>query len=298
MSASDEEIRSAALFAVQRLWRRFGDSVPFVAINDGFVHDKERIPLLSIFEGVYKPPRLEVGALSVRSTLASRYHDERISDDRVWYDYSPRHSRNAWLRENLAYGLDLLYFLQVKAKPGVEYLIFAPVRVIGEDQPRRRFLLDLTPYVLYEATPELLELHRVMERLYGTTEVRTRLFQAHFRKGVLTAYRNRCAICQLGERPILDGAHLIPDREEMGGPRVSNGLALCTLHHRAFDRELIGITPELRVHVFRERLEHADEKPTAILTDFHGTRVSLPRNPVLRPDVELVAQRWETAVSG
>ncbi|MFQ5890723.1 MAG: HNH endonuclease [Gemmatimonadota bacterium] len=81
------------------------------------------------------------------------------------------------------------------------------------------------------------------------------------------------------------------------GGEVSNGLALCTLHHRAFDRELIGITPELRVHVFRERLEHADEKPTAILTDFHGRPVSTPRNPAHHPDRGLVADRWEAARS-
>lgn len=296
---SDLELRNAALFAVQRLWRRFGDGVPYRAIAEGFEHRGERLPFLSPFEGVFRPRQLEVGALSVRSTLGSRYDDERISDDQVWYDYSPHDSRNRWLRESRDMGLDLLYFLQVKQKPGVEYLIFAPIHVMDNDPLRRRLLLDLSPSTAYEGTPEILELHKVMERRYGASEVRTRLFQAHFRKQVLAAYRSRCAICALRERPMLDGAHLVPDREELGEPRVPNGLALCALHHRTLDRDLVGITLELKVHVFEDRLEHAAEAPTvAAITRFHGQRLLLPSDAELQPDRQLVALRWEEAVAG
>lgn len=309
---TDAEIRNGAMVAVQRLWRRYGDAVPWSAIAPGFTVGEQRIPLLSHFEGVHKPAGMRAGVLSVRTTISSRYDDLRVSDDRVWYEYSPHDDRNARLRENLEYRLPLLYFLQVKQRPGVEYLIFTPVDVVEDDQPGRRFLLDLSPSALYEensdldlelirglldAEPVPMELHRVMERRYGVSSTRTRHFQAHFRRAVLAAYGRRCGICAIGETPILDGAHLVPDREELGEPVVSNGLSLCSLHHRAFDRDIVGLTPDFEIHVFHERLEHPDEEEGAILTRFHGAKLRLPSDESLQPDRDLLAWRWEAALA-
>lgn len=107
------------------------------------------------------------------------------------------------------------------------------------------------------------------------------------------------AVCRLGERPGLDGAHLVPDREKLGTPRVANGLALSALHHGTFDRDLIGITPELRVHAFRDRLEHAEQEETvSAIVRFDGKRLRLPFEEAKRPDRELVAWRWEEARAG
>jgi len=308
----DADIRNGAILVVQRLWRRFGDAVPWAAISAGFTVQRERIALLSP-QGVFKPAQMRRGVLSVRTVIGSRYDDTRVSDDRVWYDYSPRDYLNAELRENLRHRLPLLYFLQVKEKPGVEYLIFAPVDVIEDDPARRRFLLDLSPSALYEESAELdpalvrallddepvpTDLHRAMARKYGASTTRTRHFQAHFRRAVLAAYRHRCGVCAIGEKPVLDGAHLVADREELGEPRVSNGLSLCALHHRAFDRDLVGITPDFAVHVFRDRFEHPDEDEGAILTRFDGERLRLPRDEHLHPDRELVDWRWQAALEG
>jgi len=112
---------------------------------------------------------------------------------------------------------------------------------------------------------------------------------------VLSAYGRRCSVCTLRESPLLDGAHLVPDREELGEPRVENGLSLCAIHHRAFDRDLLGVTPELRVHVFHDRLEAPEEEPTRVLTRFHDEDLRVPDEEAVRPDPELVAHRWEEA---
>lgn len=301
---NDRDLRNVALFGVRRLWRRHGDAVPWGPISEGFKYRGERIPFLSPFEGVFKPRQLRRGALSVRSTIASRYEDERVDEDRTWYDYSPQPGRNDWLRECMEDRLPLLYFLQVKPKQEVEYLVIAPGQVIADDTARGRFLLDLNSSELYEGREELdvepvpERLHRVFERRYGVSEVRTRLFQAHFRREVLGAYDRRCSVCALKESPLLDGAHLVPDREELGAPRVQNGLSLCALHHRAFGRDLLGVTPELTVHVFCERLEAPDEEPTRIVTRFHGRELRVPDHEEARPDPELVEHRWEQAREG
>jgi len=61
-----------------------------------------------------------------------------------------------------------------------------------------------------------------------------------FRMRVLTAYEHCCAICgfdvRLGSIQLgLDAAHIM--WHQAGGPDVlQNGLALCTLHHKLFDR--------------------------------------------------------------
>lgn len=68
-----------------------------------------------------------------------------------------------------------------------------------------------------------------------------------FRRRVLVAYERRCAICGDdsllgGDLLGLDAAHIL--WHSFGGPDTeSNGLALCTLHHRAFDRGAIGLEP-------------------------------------------------------
>jgi len=68
---------------------------------------------------------------------------------------------------------------------------------------------------------------------------------------VLPAYSDRCAICRLKEIRLLDAAHITGDTDETGLPLISNGVSLCTIHHRAFDQNLIGISADYSVHVAR-----------------------------------------------
>lgn len=81
--------------------------------------------------------------------------------------------------------------------------------------------------------------------LYGEKTVKPRRRDPDFRRRVLTAYERRCAICDFDVRLNddllgLDAAHI--KWHAAGGPdRVPNGLALCTLHHRALDRGAIGL---------------------------------------------------------
>ena len=61
-----------------------------------------------------------------------------------------------------------------------------------------------------------------------------------FRPAVLDAYREKCAVCAFdvrlaGKSTAVEAAH-IHWHADAGPARVRNGLALCTLHHRLFDR--------------------------------------------------------------
>jgi putative restriction endonuclease len=67
-----------------------------------------------------------------------------------------------------------------------------------------------------------------------------------FRKAVIAAYGGRCAMCGGGAtapdgRSEIEAAHVIP-RGMAGADDVRNGLALCRLHHWAFDNMLLGVS--------------------------------------------------------
>jgi putative restriction endonuclease len=69
-----------------------------------------------------------------------------------------------------------------------------------------------------------------------------------FRRRVLTAYSFRCAICGLQLR-LIEGAHILSVDEPGSTDQTSNGVALCVLHHRAYDAGLIAFDTSFKVHV-------------------------------------------------
>ena len=80
-------------------------------------------------------------------------------------------------------------------------------------------------------------------RRYLITETKRRLHQPVFASQVMLAYETRCAVCSLHHRELLDAAHITPDSDPRGLPVVTNGLALCKIHHAAFDQNILGIRP-------------------------------------------------------
>ncbi len=132
-----------------------------------------------------------------------------------------------------------------------------------------------------------------IERRSVVREVKQRIHQAQFRGVVLPAYSDRCAICRLREVRLLDAAHIVGDAEELGDAVVSNGLSLCSIHHRAFDEDLVGVAPDLRVHVSPRLLEDEDGPMLDVLKGFHGTTIGAPSRRLWRPDPERLAARFE-----
>jgi putative restriction endonuclease len=120
-----------------------------------------------------------------------------------------------------------------------------------------------------------------------------RLHQARFRGRVLVAYSSRCTICRLKETRLLDAAHIAADIEAQGEPLISNGLSLCSIHHRAFDQNLVGISPDYSVHVSHRLLDDEDGPMLDVLKAFHTAAIELPSRRTWRPDRERLAERFE-----
>ena len=106
----------------------------------------------------------------------------------------------------------------------------------------------------------------------GKVSVLRRRRSRDFRRRVLAAYDNKCAVCEFavrrGNTPLaLEAAH-IKWHEARGPDEPENGLALCVLHHSLFDSGAFTLLPELRVIVARD-LKGMGMEPT--LGQFHGT---------------------------
>ena len=114
-----------------------------------------------------------------------------------------------------------------------------------------------------------------------------------FRRRVLEAYEERCAVCdldiRLGERLLgLEAAHIQWHSHE-GPDHVTNGLALCLLHHKALDRGAMGLEERkgtgFKVLISRQVRGERTER----LVDFRGRPIRSPRTPHMAPAPSFVA---------
>ncbi len=115
----------------------------------------------------------------------------------------------------------------------------------------------------------------------------------NFRQAVLTAYERRCAVCDFDIRIEddlvgLDAAHI--RWHAAGGPdEVRNGLALCILHHRTFDRGAIGL--ERAAHGFRLLVSDAvngQSRAFQQLLDCSGRPIRRPQRAEQGPDTDFI----------
>jgi putative restriction endonuclease len=75
----------------------------------------------------------------------------------------------------------------------------------------------------------------------------TRKYRAYdFRGRVLSAYGHRCAFCGV-QLNLVDAAHIVPVADNTSTDETSNGIALCKLHHAAFDRNLLSVDENFKI---------------------------------------------------
>lgn len=116
-----------------------------------------------------------------------------------------------------------------------------------------------------------------------------------FRERILNAYEHRCAICgfsvHLGSSEIgIEAAH-IRWHQAGGADAENNGLALCVMHHKLFDRGALTVHEEdLTVRV--SELAHGAGGFADWVTGFHGRQITLPDRPTYRPEPKNLRWHW------
>ncbi len=290
----DDDLRSSCFAWLDVLCARFGEDVPVRdGLAQGFPFRGRRVPFLSTQKGIFRAAAQRgPAALAIQTSTKSPYDDEP-AENGFLYAYragSVDQPDNRALRAAFELAVPIVYY--VATRPGWYRPIY-PCYVIGDDPLGRRVLVSPGRMVGPLDEREPLPADDPIERRYIVRETRVRVHQARFRGRVVPAYGDRCAICRLKESRLLDAAHIVGDREEHGEPVVSNGLSLCSIHHRAFDQDLVGISPDYDVHVSRRLLEEIDGPMLDVLKAFHRQAIVVPERRSWRPDRERLAARFD-----
>ncbi|PLR87855.1 phosphorothioated DNA-binding restriction endonuclease [Bacillus sp. V33-4] len=107
-----------------------------------------------------------------------------------------------------------------------------------------------------------------------------------FRLKILKAYEYQCAVCgfnvRVGHVPVgLEAAHI--KWHQAGGPAIEeNGLCLCILHHKLFDRGAFTILEDRKLIVSEET--YGTNGFNEWLMRFHGKEIRKPISPNYYPD--------------
>ncbi len=300
LPGSDAEVRAAAFQFLDGLRLRYDDKVPREALERGFQFREERVPLVGP-QGIFKPRVLPMMPLSITTVPVKEgqprpYEDELREDGFIGYKYrgkDPQHHENRGLREAMRTQTPLIYFYGLR--PGW-YLANYPTYVVGDDPVGLSFTLAVDDArMLATRGPE--EVHEdgdLIRRRYVTRTLQMRLHQRSFRERVLRAYECSCAVCRLRHDVLLEAAHILRDGHPQGEPWVSNGIALCKLHHAAYDEDIMGIRPDYVLEIREDILREKDGPMlTHGLQELNGVSLSkVPKSRSLRPSPEFLEMRY------
>jgi len=290
----DRVVRVAAFnFLKEQATLHGGSVLPRRVLERGFEIDGRRVPLMGP-QGIFKPAVCEL-PLSITTVPEipgkERPYDDEPTYEGVHYRYrgtDPGHPDNAGLRRAMVEHVPLVYFHG--HRPGLYHTEW-PVYVVDDNPARLTFTIltedvsDVEPGVTVADAPR---------RAYLATLMAKRLHQSLFRVRVLDAYEETCAVCRLRHWELLDAAHILPDKHPLGEPVVPNGLALCKLHHAAFDADILGVRPDLKIEVRHDVLREADGPMLKVgLQGFDGQIITVPRQKSLRPNLDFLAERYE-----
>lgn len=276
------------------------DAIHYLDLEDFRVGDT-RVPLKSRQRGIWKPKSLDA-ALSITTTFRRAgqerpYEDEVGSDGLLRYKWQGDEANaadNRALRSAMENGLPLIWFFGVA--PGLYQPVF-PVYLLTEERGEQQFVVDIDPQRVALDGARDVEDTRDLEivKRYGTRLARTRLHQRLFRSTVINAYDTRCTVCNLKHKQLLDAAHIIPDAHMEGIPAVSNGMAMCKIHHAAFDAGIMGIRPDLIVEIRSDILAEVDGPMLKHgLQERHDQRLmSVPTRRADRPSASALEHAYE-----
>lgn len=117
--------------------------------------------------------------------------------------------------------------------------------------------------------------------------VKVRVNQNFFRSMIIAAYNNQCCITGLSNRQLLIAGHIRPwgiDEKNRMNPR--NGVALNSLHDKAFENGLITILPTYKVKISSIFKKNKDQASEDLFLKYDNKSIVLPKR--FLPDKEFL----------
>jgi len=307
----DYEMRLVAIDRIRTIADGFDGIVPLPVLREPFLFEGEEISFGTFYSGIFRPRQMRgPAALCLVTTPpkpgSAAPYDDGLDETTNTFVYHYRTAQgssllamraaeadNASLRAAVDLAVPLIYFHGIAPS---QYAVVAPVFVVRDDPSRRIVELQAAMFLgdasqlgsgrIADDGPDL--------RRYATREALVRLHQQRFRTLVLRAYGGRCAICALREASLLQAAHILEDRDPRGAATVVNGIAMCAIHHLAYDRNVMGIDPRGTVHIAGRLLAEIDGPMLRTgLQGFHGAKLLRPRRATDQPDPGRLEVRYE-----
>lgn len=288
-------VRHAALAWLDQQ-RATGKEVFSQADTSGLLLAGQMMRLMPTQQGIWKPSQLQA-ALSIRTVYrpegSIRPYDDAVGADGL-YRYKmrgddPDHFENRALRAATLANLPLIWWLGVQ---GGGYSALYPIYLVAEERAERQFVVDISAVPQPDIVWPSAELD--LDPAYRQRLTTVRLHQRPFRAAVLRAYGTACAVCSFRHGDLLDAAHIHEDAQG-GHPVVTNGLALCKMHHAAYDRHIVGISPDYEVKVNESVLREVDGPMLRHgIQEFHDRPLMVvPQRRSERPDKLALDARFE-----
>jgi putative restriction endonuclease len=279
----------AQLFARITIWKRRDERAPhkpllvLLALAHCLRGDKRMIPFEQLDKEL-RPLLAEFGP--PRSTTHTEYPFWRLQNDHVWEVIAAgplvrRQGQTDPKRSEL---------LKHHATGGLPAILY--------DRLRRdsRLVDEVSSALLQAHFPE--SLHNEIRTAVGLPSAGDRHFvtprDPEFRAAVIRAYRHRCVICgyalRLENSDVgIEAAH-IKWHQAKGPDVIANGLCLCVLHHRLFDRGALGLTEDVSPKLIVSEHLHGGVGLAESVLKFAGRDIAKPLRDEYRPKAEFI--RW------
>lgn len=164
-----------------------------------------------------------------------------------------------------------------------------PLHEYGVDLPTYSLLLKAAQ--LEEIRPQEMEpLAQERQRIVESVSRYAR--ESSFRRQVMDAYGNRCAVTR-AQLNLVDAAHIVPVKAQ-GTDDVSNGIALSPTIHRAYDNSLIYLDTRYYMRLNEQKVDELrSQRLEGGLDDLSGyldSQIHLPVNRADWPDLGLIGR--------
>ena len=113
---------------------------------------------------------------------------------------------------------------------------------------------------------------------------------------MLASYNQKCCITGINNPLLLEASHIVGWSKDIANrTNPENGLCLNSLFHRAYDENLIGITPDYIIQIsdefFGDKIQEVSEDTRKYVLEFNNRKIILPSR--FLPNQDLLAKHYE-----
>lgn len=130
-----------------------------------------------------------------------------------------------------------------------------------------------------------------------TAIIRQRVNQSFFRSAVMSAYNFKCCISGVNTPKLVEACHIVDWSEDPNNrTNPKNGLCMNSFFHKAYDKNLLAISPDLLIIVSEELFQSATEESFFnYLKEINGRKIFTPDK--FFPQRELLALHYNKFIN-